>query len=79
MTRFKARSSAHTIRKRHVWTQNFLNTEKRISVFQNTRLRVDEASDDLPTEVSDPKIESLKQSKWNFHYLWSNYENIFWL
>ena len=29
MPRFKARSSAHTIRKRHVWTQIFLNTEKK--------------------------------------------------
>ena len=41
MPRFKARSSAHTIRKRYVWTQIFLNTEKKISVFENTRLRVD--------------------------------------
>ena len=41
MPRFKARSSAHTIRKRYVWTQIFLNTEKKISVFKNTRLRVD--------------------------------------
>ena len=41
--RFKARSSAHTNRKRYMWTQIFLNTEKKISVFENTRLRVDEA------------------------------------
>ena len=41
MPRFKARSSAHTIRKRYVWTQIFLNTEKRTSVFENTRLRMD--------------------------------------
>ena len=40
MPRFKARSSAHTIRKRYVWTQMFLNTEKKTSVFENTRLRV---------------------------------------
>ena len=70
---FKACSSAHTIRKRYMWTQIFLNTEKKspfskipgyvwmvkydsktlrvdadffkygekISVFKNTRLRVD--------------------------------------
>ena len=77
MPRFKARSSAHTIRKRYVWTQIFLNTEKKnlrfqkypatcglsntihkryvwthiflnteekISVFENTRLHVDEVS-----------------------------------
>ena len=41
MPMFKARSSAHTIRKRYVWTQIFLNTEKNTSVFENTRLRVD--------------------------------------
>ena len=41
MPMFKARSSAHMIRKRFVWTQIFLNTEKNISVFENTRLRVD--------------------------------------
>lgn len=29
------------IRKRYVWTQIFLNTEKEISVFENTRQRVD--------------------------------------
>ena len=29
MPRFKARSSAHTIRKRYVWTQIFLNMEKK--------------------------------------------------
>ena len=45
MTTFKARSSAHTIRKRNVWTEIFLNTEEKISVFENTRLRVDKASD----------------------------------
>ena len=28
--------------KRYVWTQIFLNTKKKISVFENTRLRVDE-------------------------------------
>ena len=27
--RLKARSSTHTIRKRYVWTQSFLNTEKK--------------------------------------------------
>ena len=43
MSRFKARSSTHTIRKRYVWMQIFLNTEKKTSVFENTRLRVDEA------------------------------------
>ena len=41
MPRFKARSSAHAIRKRYVWTQSFLNTEKKTSVFENTLLRVD--------------------------------------
>ena len=73
MPRLKARSSAHTIRKRYVWAQIFLNTEnfentryvwivkrdqkryvwtqiflnaeEKISVFENTRLRVDEALD----------------------------------
>ena len=34
MPRFEARSSAHTIRKRYVWTQIFLNTEK-----ENLRFR----------------------------------------
>ena len=29
MSRFKRCSSAHTIRKRYVWTQIFLNTEKK--------------------------------------------------
>ena len=66
MPRFKARSSAHMIRKRYVCTQvffrygdknirfrkcpatrgrsfSFLNTEEKISVFENTRLRVYEA------------------------------------
>ena len=38
---FKARSSAHTTRKRYVWTQIFLDTEEKISVFENTRVRVD--------------------------------------
>ena len=33
MPRFKARSSAHTIRKRFVWMQIFLNTEKKKSPF----------------------------------------------
>ena len=41
MSRFNAHSSAHSIRKRYVWTQMFLNTEKITSVFENTRLRVD--------------------------------------
>ena len=41
MPRFKARSSARTIRKRYVWTQIFLNTAKKVSVFENTRLCVD--------------------------------------
>ena len=41
MPRFKARSSAHTIQKRYVWTEIFLDTEKKISVFENTQLRVD--------------------------------------
>ena len=27
----------------YVWTQIFLNTEEKISVFENTQLRVDEA------------------------------------
>ena len=40
MTRFKARFSVHTIRKRYVGTQFFLNTEKKNSVFENTRIRV---------------------------------------
>ena len=31
----------HTIRKRYLWTQIFLNTEKKTSVFENTQLRVD--------------------------------------
>ena len=39
MPMFKARSSAPTIRKRHV--EIFLNTEENISIFENTRLRVD--------------------------------------
>ena len=47
MPRFKARSSVHTIRNRYVLTQIFLNTEEKISVFENTRLRVDEATDML--------------------------------
>ena len=38
---FKACFSAHTIRKRYLWTQIFLNAEKKISVFKNTRLRAD--------------------------------------
>ena len=33
----------YTIQKRYVWTQIFLNTDEKISVFQNIRLRVDEA------------------------------------
>ena len=37
MPRFYARSSAHTIRK----AQIYLNTEEKVSVFENTRLRVD--------------------------------------
>ena len=41
MPRFKARSSAHTIRKRYVWTQIFLNTEENISFVESTRIRVD--------------------------------------
>ena len=41
MPRFRACSSSHTIGKRCVWTQIFLNAEKKISVFENTRLRVD--------------------------------------
>ena len=41
MPGFRARSSAHTIRKRFVWTQTFLYTEKKLSVFVNTLLRVD--------------------------------------
>ena len=45
MPKFKARSSAHVIRKRHVWTPIFLNTEKKVSVFENTRLRVDDVKD----------------------------------
>ena len=35
---------SNTIRKRYMWTQILLNTEKKISVFENTRLRVDGAS-----------------------------------
>ena len=35
---------SNTIQKRYVWTQIFfLNTEEKVSVFENTRLRVDEA------------------------------------
>ena len=34
---------SNTIQKRYVWTQIFLNTEEKISVFENNRLRVDEA------------------------------------
>ena len=35
---------SNTIQKRYVWTQVwFLNTEEKISVFENTRLRLDEA------------------------------------
>ena len=41
MPKLKARSLAHTIRKRYVWTQILLNTEEKTSVFENTRLRVD--------------------------------------
>ena len=42
MPRFKARSSAHMIRKRYVCTQVFfLDVETKISVFENARLRVD--------------------------------------
>ena len=33
-------SSAHTIRKRFVWTQIFLNTKEKTFVFENTRLYV---------------------------------------
>ena len=33
---------SNTIQKRYVWTQIFfLNTEEKVSVFENTRLRVD--------------------------------------
>ena len=41
MPKFKACSSAHTIRKRYVWMQIFLNTKEKPSIFENTRLRVD--------------------------------------
>ena len=33
----------NTIRKRYVWTKIFLNTEKKISVFENTQLGVEAA------------------------------------
>ena len=39
MPRIWAYSCAHTIRNRFVWTQIFLNTEEKVSVFENTRLR----------------------------------------
>ena len=45
MPKLKAHFSAHTIQKRYVWTQIFLNTEQKISVLENGRLRVDEALD----------------------------------
>ena len=41
MPRFEACTSAHTIQKRYLWMRIFLNTEENVSVFQNTRLRVD--------------------------------------
>ena len=42
MLRFKGRSSAHTIRKRYMWTQIFFKIRrKKITVFENTRIRVD--------------------------------------
>ena len=41
MPRFQACLSVHTIRKRYVWTQIFLSTEEKVSVCENTRLRVD--------------------------------------
>ena len=41
MPRFKAPSSAHTIRKSYVWTDIFLSTKRKFSVFENTRLRVE--------------------------------------
>ena len=52
MPRFKARSSTHTIRKRYVWTRIFLNTEGKVSVFENTRLRVDEALESSSDSLS---------------------------
>ena len=43
MSRFKARSSAHTIRKRYTCGRRFFKYgEKKISLFKNTRLRVDD-------------------------------------
>ena len=41
MPRFKIRSSAYTIQNRYASTQIFIDMEKKISVFENTRLRVD--------------------------------------
>ena len=47
MPRFMARSSTHTIRKRYVWTQIFLNTVKKLSFLKipgyvpSNTLRVD--------------------------------------
>ena len=41
ISRFRACSSAHTIRKHYVWMQIFVNTEEKTSVFENTGLGVD--------------------------------------
>ena len=41
MPRFQARSSAHKIRKRYVWTQIFLIRRKNLHYIENTQLRVD--------------------------------------
>ena len=42
MPRFQACLSVHTIRKWFVWMQISLSTEEKVSVFENTRLRVDD-------------------------------------
>ena len=42
MPRFKTRSSAHTSRKRYVWMQIYFKHGKKISIIENTRIRVDD-------------------------------------
>ena len=57
---------SNTIRKRYVWTQIFLNMEKKktVFVFENTRLRVDGAIDNfIPCGVIQSRVSPLQKQQ----------------
>ena len=71
MPRFKVRFSAYTIRKRYASTQIFIDMEKKISVFENTRIRVDGQMRFKNATCGRSFLNMEEKTKFSTGYVWA--------